>query len=808
MGWLAHLGRDVRLALRAIRRMPIVALVVIGSIGVGIGVNVTVFSWLQAFVFQPLPGVANISRMYLVEPRAEAGTYPGGSWLEFGDLRKQLPSFDDVLAFRMTPFNLGEAGRTERTFGLLVSGNYFSELGLQPALGRFLQPDEVSKPGAAPAVVISYDFWQARFASQPSAIGQILRVNDRPLTVVGVTPEGFQGTVVAVKFDLFVPATMAPVLLAGSRELDERGYRGYSMMGRLRPDADVAQAQAQLDGAMRELAREYPSSNATMRGEIMPFSQAPRGPQRMLAGALELLQAIMLTLLLAVCGNTANLVLARASTRHREVGVRIALGAGPRRIFSLLLTENLVLALAGAGLGVALAMWGTQALRAVPMIGSVPIKLVTHVDATAMAFALLLGLVSGAAFGLAPAVQLGRVDPLQALRSGARSAGRSGLRHALMGVQIALASLILLVAGMFYRSFSETREADPGFRREGVLLGAYDFSGRNPSEQDSRSFAARLLDRLRALPGVEVAAIASSVPLDIHGMPLRSFALEGRARNDASDDQALVNTVTPGYLQTMSIPLVSGADFADLNDPAAPPQAIVNEAFVHRYLPDAQPLARRLQVRDTTFVIVGVARDSLYESFGEPPTPLIYFSYRDRPSSRGEIHVRTRPGAEAPLGAEIQRVVRDLDPMLPVYDVRTLGDHVEKNLFLRRIPARMFVVLGPLLLALAAVGIYAVIAHAVSQRTQEIGIRMSLGATARRIERDIVGESMRVIVVGALVGWVIALGLAIHLASTGPIDLAVFVGIPLALLLVAAAACWWPARRAAEVSPMRALRQD
>jgi predicted permease len=808
MGALAHLGRDLRQGLRAIRRTPIVALVVIGSIAVGIGVNVTVFSWLQAFVFQPLPGVKNVSRVLLVEPRAEAGTYPGGSWIEFGDLRRQLPAFQDLLAFRMAPFNLGEAGRTERQYGLLVSANYFSELGLMPALGRFLQPDEASTPGGPPVVVISHEFWQSRFAGASTAIGQTLRVNDRPLTVIGVTPEGFQGTVVAVKFDLFMPATLAPVLLAGSRELDERGLRGYAMMGRLRSDATFVEAQAELDAAMRQLARDYPASNATMRADVLPFWQAPRGPQRMLAGALELLQAIMLTLLLAVCGNAANLILARASTRHREVGVRLALGARPRRIVSLLLAENLVLAIAGAGLGVVLAMWGTRALRAVPMIGAVPIKLVTSVDGTAMAFALALGLLSGLAVGLPPAVQLGRVNPLQALRTGARQAGRSGLRHALMGAQIALASLILLVAGMFYRSFSETREADPGFRREGVLLGAYDFSGRNPSNEDSRRFAARLLDRLRALPGVEAAAIASSVPLDIHGMPLRAFALEGRARADASDDQALANTVTPGYLAAMSIPLLAGSDFADLNDASAPPQAIVNEEFVRRYLPDIEPIARRLQVRDQTYVIVGVAKDSLYESFGEPPTPMIYFSYRDRPSSRGEIHVRTRPGAESPLGAEIQRVVRELDPMLPVYDVRTLGDHVEKNLFLRRIPARMFVVLGPLLLVLAAIGVYAVIAHAVAQRTQEIGIRLSLGATARRIEFDIVAESMRVIVVGALLGWLLALGLALHLASTGPVDVALFLGVPLTLLVVAAAACWWPARRAAEVSPMRALRRD
>ncbi len=808
MDWLFQIGRDVRHAFRAIRRMPVVALVVIGSIGVGIGVNVTVFSWLQAFVLQPLPGVIKASEIYLVEPRAEAGSYPGGSWLELADLRQQLHAFQDLFAFRMSPFNLGEAGRTERQFGLFVSGNYFTALGLTPALGRFMQPDEVAKAGAAPVVVISYDLWQSRFAGGADAIGQTIRVNDRPLTVIGVTPDGFQGTVVAVKFDLFVPATMAPVLLNGSRELDERGFRGYAMMGRLAPGADVPQAQAELDAAMRELARTYPASNATIHGEVLPFWQAPRGPQRMLTTALELLQAIMLLLLLAVCGNTANLVLARATTRYREVGVRVALGARPKRIFGLLLTENLVLAIAGAALGIVFAMWGTQAARAVPMIGSVPIKFVTRIDGTAMGLALLLGLISGVAFGLAPAVQLSRVDPLRALRSGSRTAGRSGMRQALMGVQVALASLILLVAGLFYRSFSETRDVDPGFRREGVLLGAYDFSGRNPSDQDARRFAARLLDRLTALPGVDVAAIASSVPLDIHGMALRSFTLEGRARNDAADDQALVNTVTPGYLKAMGIPLVGGTDFASLEDASAPPQAIVNEAFVHRYLPDIEPLARRLQVRDQTYVIVGIAHDSLYESFGEPPTPMIYFSYRDRPSSRGEIHVRTRPGVEAALGAEIQRVVRDLDPMLPVYDVRTLGDHVEKNLFLRRIPARMFIVLGPILLALAAIGIYAVIAHSVAQRTNEIGIRMSLGATARRIELDIVADNMRVIVVGALMGWLVALALALHLASTGPVDPMVFVGVPLTLVLVAAAACWWPVRRAADISPMRALRRD
>ncbi len=788
--------------------MPIVASVVVISVAVGVGVNTAVFSWLQALVLQPLPGVSAAGQIYLVEPRSEAGTYPGMSWLEYQDLRTQLPSFEDLFASRMAPFNLGEAGQTERTFGMLVSGTYFTDLGLKPAVGRFLQADEASTPGGQPVVVISYEMWQLRFSGRADVLGQTLRVNDRPLTIVGVTPDGFQGTVVAVKFDLWAPATLAPVLLNGSQELEDRSSRGYSTMGRLRRGVTLGQAQAELDAAMRELGHAYPSTNATMQGQVLPFWESPRGPQRMLAGALALLQGIMLLLLLTVCGNTANLVLARATTRHREVGMRLALGAGPRRIFGLLLTENLVLAMIGALGGVGLAMWGTQALRAVPMIGAVPIKFQTRIDLVGLAFALALGAASGVIFGIAPAAQLARVDPLRALRSGARFAGRSGTRAALMGVQVALASLILIVAGMFYRSLSEAREADPGFTREGVLLGAYDFSGRNPSDETSRAFAARLLDRVRALPGVETAAIASYVPLDIHGMPLRPFTVEGHARNEAGDDEALANVVTPGYFQTMRIPLVAGTDFATLTDPAAPPQVIVNDEFVKRFLADVEPIDRRLQSRDRTYVIAGVVRTSLYESFSESPTPIIYFSYRDRPSARGEIHVRTRAGAEGAIGPALQRIVRELDPMLPVYDVRTLSDHVEKNLFLRRIPARMFVVLGPLLLVLAAIGIYAVVAHAVAQRTHEIGIRLSLGATARRIEAEIVGESLRVIVTGALAGWLVALGLGMHLGGGGGIDLSVFAGVPAVLLAVATFACWWPVRRAAAVNPIRALRQE
>jgi hypothetical protein len=315
---------------------------------------------------------------------------------------------------------------------------------------------------------------------------------------------------------------------------------------------------------------------------------------------------------------------------------------------------------------------------------------------------------------------------------------------------------------------------------------------------------------VRALPAIESAAIGAAVPLDIHGLPSRVFTLEGRARADGEFDEALTNTVTPGYFRVMDIPMRAGVDFADLADPGAPPQAIVNEAFVERYIGSRtmeSALGRRLEARGRNYFIIGVVRDSLYNAFGEPPTPAIYFSYRDSPQPRGEIHVRVRGGAEAAVAADVRRVVRDLDPELPLFNVRSLNDHVETNLIFRRIPAQMFAVLGPLLLLLAAIGIYAVVAYSVSLRTTEIGVRLALGATARRVVGQFVRETLGVIGLGALAGWAVAFAIAMDFVD-GSIDVTVFAGVPAILLLVAAVACWVPARRAASVAPIIALRQE
>ena len=365
--------------------------------------------------------------------------------------------------------------------------------------------------------------------------------------------------------------------------------------------------------------------------------------------------------------------------------------------------------------------------------------------------------------------------------------------------------VVLIVAGLFVKNFSDAKTTHPGFERDGVLLAAYDLSARGADADASRVFAGRVLERLTRIPGVSAAAIATSVPLDIHGLPKRAFSLEGRARTDGATDQAFSNTVTPGYFTTMGIPWVSGADFVALTDTVAPAQAVVNQAFVDRYLAEGAVLGRRLEQGGRTYTIIGVVKTSLSDAFGEAPSPCVYFSYRDRPARSGEMHLRTRPGAEASLANLVRTELRALDPALPVFNVRTLSDHVDTNLFLRRIPARLFLALGPLLLALAAVGIYAVVTHTVASRASEIGVRLALGATTRRVVSEVVTDSCGVIGLGAAAGWVTVWVVYSRLFGAS-IDWLAFGAVPALLLAVAFVSSWLPARRAATIDPASALK--
>ena len=807
--------RDLRLGVRAISRAPALAAVIAGSLAVGVGANATVFSWLQARMLAPIPGVAGGADFHLIEPRNENGGYPGASWPEYRDLSAETTAFDRVIAFRLAPLNVGAVDWSERTFAMFVSGNYFSALGLSAVAGRVFTAADTSTPGGPSLVVVSHRFWQSRMAGASDVVGRTLRLNDRVFTIAGVTPRGFQGTVMGLNFDLWVPATAAPLLVPGTNELDSRTSRGYLMMGALAPGRSLAQGRDDVSRIMSELAVRHPATNRTLTAAVLPQWQSPRGPQQSITAALAMLQALTLLVLAAVVGNTTTLVLARATARQREAAIRLALGAARWRVVSLVLSEYVVIGALGAAGGALLAAWGTDALRAVPMPSpaGLEVSFVTGIDGLTLAFAMGLGLVAGIAIGLPAAWQLSRHRPQAVLRSGGAVAGRHRLRDTLVALEVALAMVVLVVSAMFVRNFSRTQTADPGFRLEGVLLAAYDLNGRGPdaTPDAARDFGSRLLQRVQAMPGVASAALATSVPLDIHGLPTRRFTLEGRAREDGAQDEALVNVVSPEYFEALDIRLVRGAGFARMDDRTSPPQVIVNEEFASRLGEGVDVVGRRIEAGRRSYLISGVAENTLYNAFGEAPPPFIYFSLRDQPSPAVELHVRAREGTDARaevLAADVRRAARDLDPTLALYNVRTLGAHVDRNLFFQRIPARLFAVLGPLVLALVALGIYAIGAHAVGERRAEIGTRLALGATAAQVIRLMVIDAFRVVGLGLAGGAIVALLIDPN-ALSGPFGEGLLVaGVAVLFVLVALAASYLPARRAGQVDPNLTLRAE
>lgn len=804
--WIADLGQ----ALRAVRRRPLLTGVAIASLAAGIGANAVVFSWIRGVVLRPLPGVPNAAALRVVEPITRQGGRPGVSWPEFQDLQRELTAVPNLAASRMLPLYVGapDGAAVDRVYGELVSANYFEAIHVRPLLGR--APREGDDPDE-PVAVTSYGFWQSRLGGSPGAVGRALRVNGRPLSVIGVAPPEFQGTQLGLSFDLWVPASLAPLIEPGSRELESRDVHGYRAIGWIRPDVSAAAAQLELDAAMARLARTYPASNDGVEADLLGFFDSLRGPPRMLRAVLGVLQLFMALLLTAVCGNIANLLLARASAREREAATRLALGATRWQVARLALAEALVLALPGAALGAALARWGSRALQSLPITGF-PIRFQTEVGPVEVAAVLALGVASGLLCGAAPAWHLARQARPSSLHHRASAMGppASGrLRHGVMGVQSALAAIVLVIAGLVLRSFLDTRTTDPGFDRDGVLLVAYDLAGQDAEPEASRiqrAAARDILTRVRGMPGVEAAAIAVSVPLDIHGLPSRRIAVAGRAPPDGGFDEALVNTVTDGYFAAMRIALLAGSDFGPLAREQGTAEAIVNTAFVRRYFGTgpASAIGGRVRVNGRDRTVVGVSATSLYNAFGEPPTPVVYLPFRDAPQSVGELHLRTSPGREAFLAADVRPVLRTLNPDMALVNVRTLRQHVESNLIFRRVPAQMFAVLGPLLLALAAIGVFAVADYSVTLRTAELGIRLALGAPPSRLVVAVVAAHMAVVVSGVLLGWLAALVVAI---VAGVTDAAILAAVPAVLLAVSGAACWLPARRAARIDPASALRE-
>jgi predicted permease len=799
----------LRSALRHLTRTPFLSAVIVLSLAIGIGANTVVFSWLKQAMLDPLPGVRG--PVMTLEVRDDTGGYTSTSWLLYRELIELTPSLGEIAAHRPRNFTLGESDQGVRVFGEFVSHNFFSTLGVAPALGRFFRADEVAAAGGSPVAVISHGLWQRHFQGAPDVLGRELKLNGRPLTVIGVTPAEFRGGLNNLSFEVWVPATMAPQLQPASQELTNRNARAYLMIARLKPDHNEAQLRTELDRAAAKFNRLYPDATDEASYHLLPLWRSPRSGQATVV-SLATLQVLSTLLLVVVCANTANLLLARASTRQREIGVRLAIGAGPRRILLQLLGESLLLAFLGAAAGLLLALWGADALRQIPLPAGLPLQLNVTIDLASLAFAAALALGCGVLFGLAPAVSLVRRDVLSALRGGRGLAGgRSRLRDLLVGTEVAVALIVLVVAGLFLKSFHQAQHFPTGYAADEVMLVNVDLGGRGYTEDRARTFLATLFRELEQVPGFVAASAAQAVPLDIRGIPRGNIAVQGRGP-DEPVEQIFYYQATPGYFRTMGVDFVEGDDLAPLDRMDLPFDAVVNEEMARRCWPGVSPIGRRFEVNNNWFVVKGVVRTTKYATLSEPPQPAAWVTWRRQFISAPTLHVRARGVDAATQLAAIRAAVQRLDPEVSLVDPRTLAQHFDQNLMVQRVPARLLAVLGPLALALAAIGLYAVIAYSLAQRTQEIGLRMALGSTPHGAVRLFLWQGLRVVLAGAAVGWVGAL-FAGHLLRNALVgvpfgDPLIYAGVPLLLLGVAALACWLPARRAARIDPMVALRTE
>ncbi len=807
------LFRDLRFGLRALARHPGLTLIAVLSLGLGIGANTTVFSWMETFVLKPLPAVAGVGRLISVHTRAPDGDAWSASWPDFRDWRAQTRSAD-LAVFDMSWFGMREGdGGTERAWGLFVSSNYFDVMGVRPALGRAFLPDD--ETSAAQVVVLNYAYWQRRFAGDSGVINRTLALNGQTFAIVGIAAPRFGGTIVGLNFDLFVPATTMRALRArGEQTLVERRWQTFDVVGRLRPGVSRQQAALEIDRVAK--AAGIAGGVADHRGAIVR-AFTDEGAPSWLSPVLRALLGVTGVVLLIACANVANLLLARATARQREIAIRLAVGAGRGRLVRQLLTESAALAAMAGVVGVLVAFWGSDVMLAFIPPGPYPIDVQFGIDARVLVFAVAATGLTALLFGLVPALRASKPQLVPTLKDeiGTGGPGRSRLQHALLVGQVGLSLVSLVCAGLFVRSLQHARAIDVGFTGpERVLLAETDLRLAGLTGDSAQvAMTARLLVRARAVPGVEAAAVAMRVPLGYSGSSSSGTRIEGYTPQPEENMSVRYNVVGGDYFRAMGIDVVRGRATTDDDMTGTEPVAVVNERFVERYWPGQDPIGRRLNWGGETWhTVVGVVRTGRYEDLTEQPTPMIYKPFGYRNGLPGwTLHVRTAgdPNALAtPLRREFQEAAADL----PFLDVRTLARHIEPAYFTQRMGAWMLTAFGMLALALSAVGIYGTMSYSVSRRTREIGVRVALGAGRRDVVGLVVGRAMGLAGLGLLVGGVAALGvgqlLATLLVGVSPRDPLTFAAIGLVLGGVALVASWIPARRAAKVDPMVALRYE
>jgi predicted permease len=810
----AMLTTDLRHAVRLLVRRPLFTALAVATLGIGMAANAVIFSWVDALLLNPLGDVVDQRSLAAVTFTTAGRQDLSFSYPNYQDVRAARgDAIDDIAVFATTAMSLRTPAGADRVWGQLVSGNLFALLGVQPAAGRLIAESDDGAAGGHPVVVISYDFWQRRFGGRADAIGQTLTLNGRPFGIVGVAPPRFKGTQVALAFDVFVPMAMQPVFYQGDRLVD-RSQGWLQALARRAPGRSLAEVQAQLDVIAARLARSHPETNDGRGLRAFAMWRAPTGGQTVLLPAFAVLSGLVGLLLFLVCANLAGLLLARASERTRELALRHALGAARSRLIRQLVVESVVLALLGGLVGVVAARWSGALLMAFLPPLAIPIAIDAGVSTRVAAVTFGLSVAAGILLGILPAWQASRVSVRASLQdgSGASVAWRRGrLRQGLVVAQVALALVLLVSAALFVRSMRAAGRMDPGFSTRQGLMGSVDFLAAGYDRARGLAAQRRVLDEVRAIPGVTAATLARRPPLSPTDSSDRAVDVEGYAPAPREEMSVYYNQVSDGFFETLGIAIVEGRGFSPQDGAGAPPVIVVSELMARRYWPGRSAVGGRVRVAGDWATVIGVARDGKYRSMSEEPRPFMYLPLSQ--FYRGDVRVIARtagsPGAiAAPMRAAIARV----DATLPLFDVSTLEEHIAFSFFLFNLLATLLAVFGSVATGLAALGLYGVMAISVAQRTREIGVRLSLGAGAGDVLSLVLRQGLALVVVGVGVGLVLGLGaarlMASQLVGVSPFDGPAFGGTVAIVLLTAALACLVPARAAMRIDPLAAMRRD
>ena len=815
--------KDLRYAIRMLRKSPAFTLIAVLALGLGIGANTAIFSVFNGMLLRPLP-VKHPQDLVVLAVKGSLADFPGQmSYLDYLDYREVKSAFSDALAYTLNPVNIGAQGQPQRAFAEMVSGNYFSMFGLEAARGRLFAADEGWVPGKDAIAVLSYKFWQKRFGGEPGIIGQTVTVNQHPITVIGIAPETFHGAYYFLESDLYLPLTSLPLIDPdNSTQLTRRSAANLRVLARLQPGVSISQALAAAAPTDQRLARDFPDIHKGQ--QLIVMRELDARPEPGIGGFMTTAMAVFMLLvglvLLIACANVANLILARANGRRKELATRTAMGATRWRMIRQLLTESLLLGLCGGLAGLALARWAAWGLMSIEIPGDFPIKLFDlRMDWKIFAFSSAIAVLTGVIAGLAPALQASRSEIAETLKAGGRSGGASTghhrFRNALVVCQVAVSLLLLACAGFFIRSFQNSAREDMGFRQDHTLMMSFDLGLQGYKEQRGQQFYKQLTERIRTLPGVRDAAITSFIPMGYENATTNVFP-EGQINPDqGKPETTLYDAAQPEYFAAAGVPVIEGREFTQQDSEKSPKVAIVNEAFAKKIWPGQSAIGKifRTDKDGPPIQVVGMTKTGKYLILYEDPQPFIYFPMAQRYMATATVMIHTQDDPRQ-LVNPARNVIHEMDPALPLYGISTMEAHVlyGKPLLPARLGAMLVGAFGLLGLALASVGVYGVISYSVSQRSQEIGIRMSMGAQRRNVLAMILRQGMTMAGIGTVIGLALAFALfkALHslLYGVKSIDLVTLACVSTLLLAVAFFASYVPALRATRVDPVVALREE